>query len=237
MILPRYHATAAGATVLVALGMAGTIVLAHHAQGGTDEGPDLSQMEAIEVSVARPAKPNKQPQKQHRDPVHKTDLGVSHDDKPPPKDKDKPKDQPAAKPDDNSPGPTTAIPDDEPVGKPTVEAGQFNNNKFGNADVDSGDPYLQDAVKDVLAGWEYPKILDTAGTPPLGCVQFDLDGKVLDLHIKEKSGNGDMDDSVERALKQFKETRNKDPKAVPDRNGLREKIAGWNGWICFRFKV
>src|SRR5262249_7370257 len=150
----------------------------------------------------------------------------------------KPDDKPKDKPDDNKDGPATSITDDSaPVGKPTVEPGQFNKNKFGNADVDKGDPYFQDAVKDVLAGWEYPKILDSEGTPPLGCVQFDFDGKVLDLHIQEKSGNGDMDDSVERALKQFKDARNKDPKAVPDRQELRDELTRWNGWICFRFKV
>jgi hypothetical protein len=234
--LPRYHAISAGGTIFVALLVVALATLDHeHGCGGapSEAGPDLTKLEAIEVSVARPAKPAKQPQKQHRDAVHKNDIGVSHDDKQPPPDpkKKKPDDKPQ-KPDDDKDGPATNIDDsDTPVGKPTSDIGQFNPNKFGNADVDKGDPYLRDVVKDVLAGWEFPKILDAQGVP-IGCVHLDADGKVVDTKFKQKSGNDDLDDSVERALKAFKDTRNKDPKPVPT-----NLLDITTEWVCFQFKL
>jgi hypothetical protein len=231
----RYHVIAGGVCVIALLGGAVAAQTPWLHFGIDDKGPDLAHMDAIEVTVARPAKQAKQPQKQHREAVHTQEQGLAHDDKKPP-DPKKPDEQKPAKPDDPTPGPAAKPGDDEPVGKPTVEAGKFNPNTVGNADVDSGDPYLQDVVKDVLTGWEYPKILNAGGVP-LGCVQLDLDGKVLDIHMKEKSGNGELDDSVERSLKLFKETRNKHPQSVPNRGNLRDMISAWNGWICFRFKV
>lgn len=234
MILPRYHATAFGGTTLVALIVVALATLDHaNGCGGapSEAGPDLTKLEAIEVSVARPAKPARQPQKQHREAVHQNDVGVSHDDKQPPPKDPKTKDQPA-KPDDNKDGPQTKIDDsDTSVGKPTSDIGQFNPNKYGNADVDKGDPYLRDIVKDVLAGWEFPKILDATGVP-IGCVRLDPDGKVVDTLFKQKSGNGDLDDSVDRALKNFKDTRNKNPQQVPTK-----LLDITTEWVCFQFKL
>jgi hypothetical protein len=231
VILPRYHATAAGSTALIALVVIGFATLEHRSFGDADEGPALDDLKVMEVSVARPAKPNKQPQKQHRDPVHQVDQGVAHDDKKKPDDPKPKPDNPKPKPDDDKDGPAAKPGDDEPIGKPTSDVGDFNPNKFGNADVDKGDPYLRDVVKDVLSGWEFPKILEATGVP-LGCVRLDADGKVVDTLFKTKSGNGDLDDSVERALKTFKETRNKSPQQVPTK--LLEITTEW---ICFQFKV
>jgi outer membrane biosynthesis protein TonB len=237
--LPRYHAISAGGTAFVALFVCALAVADYQGVGGcggaaADNGPDLTKLEAIEVSVARPAKPAKQPQKQHREAVHQADQGVAHHDdpiKPPPDKKKKPDDQ-QPKPDDNKDQPTAKIDDtDDPLGKPTSDIGQFNPNKFGNADVDKGDPYLRDIVKDVLAGWEFPKILDASGVPT-GCVHLDADGKVIDTKFKQKSGNEDLDDSVDRALEAFKKARNQDPKPVPPR--LMDITTEW---VCFDFKL
>jgi len=232
VILPRYHATAAASTVMFALLVVAASILERELTAGVEEGPDLTKLEAIEVSIARPAKPAKQPQKQHREAIHDTDQGVAHDDKKKPDDtKKKPEDK-KAKPDDDKDGPTSKIDDsDEPVGKPTTDVGAFNPNKFGNAAVDKGDPFLRDIVKDVLSAWEFPKILDASGVP-VGCVRLDPDGKVVDTLFKTKSGNGDLDDSVEHALKEFKETRNKNPQQVPTK--LLEITTEW---VCFQFKL
>ena len=236
MNLPRYHAMSAGGTTLVVLLVVALATLDHERGCGgapSEAGPDLTKLEAIEVSVARPAKPAHQPQKQHREAVHQADQGVAHDDKkqPPPDKKKKPDDK-QQKPDDNKDEPTAKIDDtDEPVGKPTTDIGQFNPNKFGNADVDKGDPYLRDIVKDVLAGWEFPKILDATGVPT-GCVHLDADGKVVDTKFKQKSGNAELDDSVDRALDAFKKARNQDPKPVPPR--LMDITTEW---VCFDFKL
>jgi hypothetical protein len=233
LVLPGYHATALGGTVLVCIAIAAAAVSGHLRQGDDEPGPDLTKLEAIEVSVARPAKPARQPQKQHREPVHQADQGVSRDDKKPPDDKKKPDDK-HPKPDDNKDGPTSAIPDDTdtPAGKPTSDMGQFNPNKFGNAAVDKGDPYLRELVTDVLAaGGDFPKILSASGNP-LACIHLDPDGKVVETLFKEKSNNPDLDDWVDHALKTFKDKRNQQPKQVPTR--LLETITGW---ICFHFDL
>jgi hypothetical protein len=225
----------AGGTTLVVLIVVGLATLDHERGCGgapSEAGPDLSKLEAIEVSVARPSKPAKQPQKQHRDPVHKQDLGVSHDDKQPPPDpkKKKPDDKPQ-KADDNKDGPASSIDDpDEPAGKPTSDIGAFNPNKFGIDDIDAGDEYWRDMKAGVLeAGGDFPTLSE--GGKVMGCVHLDPDGKVEDVVIKDNPG-GDGASWVDTALKNFKKARNDHPKQVPTR-----LLPYLNGWICFKFDL
>ena len=231
MILGRYHAVAAMGTVLALLG-GGVAARASWIEVPKDKGPDLGKLDAIEVSVARPAAPARQPQKRHREKVHQADKGVAHDDKQPP-DHKKPKDKPQQKPDDDQDGPVTHIDDsDEPVGMPTHDMGAFNPNKFGNAAVDTGTPYMRDVVSGILSHWSYPKILQGQGTPVM-CVHLDPSGKVVDTKFKTRSGDAELDDSVERAIKAFQADREKTPKPVTDSRDL----ATITGWICLKFDL
>jgi len=231
LILGRYHAAAAIGTLITLLG-GGVAARASWIDQPDDKGPDLGKLDAIEVSVARSAAPAKQPQKPHREKIHKQERGVAHDDKKPP-DKKKPKDEPRAKPDDDQEGPTAHIEDtDEPAGMPTHDIGAFNPNKFGNAAVNTGTPYMRDVVSGILSHWSYPKILQDQGTPVM-CVHLDQSGKVVDTKFKTKSGNAELDDSVERAIKDFQADREKTPKPVTDSRDL----ATITGWICLKFDL
>ena len=236
MIHGRYHAIAGGAMFVgLILGAIGAQAKLLDGKRGDDDdkGPDL-QLKAIEVSVARPSQnKTRQPQKPHRDPVHDQSLkGLAHDDKAHPPDKKKP-DDPKQKPDDDKDGPASTIKDDDnPVGKPVSDPGQFNPNKFGTDDVDRGDPYLQELKKDILqAGGPFPTIIQAKGTP-LACLHVAADGTIADTLFKEKSGDGDVDQWVEGALKGITKDRKEHPQEVPAR--LYEQISGW---ICFHFDL
>jgi hypothetical protein len=230
----EYHVVAGCAAFIAALGI-GVGARAKLLDPGAppdDKAIDMD-LTAIEVSVARPQKKATQPQKQHRDPVHKQQQGLSHDDKVKPPEQKKPDDKPKGKPDDDKTGPASTITDDSaPVGKITPDQGSFNQNKFGIDDVDTGDPYLRDLKAGLIeAGGTFPTILQATGQP-LACLHLDADGKVVDTKFKEKSGDGDVDAWVEHALKQFETARNKDPKQVP--TNLLPLI---QGWICFHFDL
>ena len=62
----------------------------------------------------------------------------------------------------------------------------------------------------------------------LGCVKLDKDGKIVDRFVKKKSGNANLDRSVELALKQAPDMTG----PVPDDLIDLMTVKG----ICFRFK-
>jgi hypothetical protein len=232
----QYHVVAGCAAFVAALtiGIAARAKLLDPGAPADDKAIDMD-LTAVEVSVARPQKKITQPQKQHRDPVHKQQAqGLAHDDKkPPPDQKKKPDDKPKQTPDDDKDGPTAKITDDTaPAGKITEEQGSFNPNKFGIDDVDKGDEYLKGVKEGLIeAGGTFPTILEATGQP-LACVHIDQDGKVIDTLFKQKSGDGDVDNWVERALKEYEKAANKDPKPVPE-NSRKYTY----GWICFHFNL
>lgn len=232
----QYHAVAGCAAFVAALviGVGARAKLLDPGAPADDKTTDMD-LTAVEVSVQRPSKPKAQPQKPHRDPVHKQEQGLAHDDrKPPPEQKKKP-DQPKGKPDDDKKPdpnePPSQITDDQ-TGPKTTPQGSFNENKFGIDPVDAGDPYLGDLKSGLIeAGGTFPTILQATGQP-LACLHLDADGKVIDTNFKEKSGDGDVDEWVAHALKAFETARNKDPKQVPTK--LLPLI---QGWICFHFDL
>jgi hypothetical protein len=198
-----------------------------------DDGPNLDDMEAIEASLAyKKAEPKKQPQKKKNAPQPEEKIeGVSRDDQ---KDPVEPKkDEPKKTPDEET-DPLAKFrrdnDDDLDTGKTKDEdVGQFDGSEFGFADVTKGDEYWQHLIADMR--WEYPELLAGEGVP-VGCIHLELDGKVAEIKLHTKSGNDELDDSVERALKTLKKSRDDEPVAVPDR--LQKQT---RKWICFKFTV
>jgi len=199
-----------------------------------DDGPNLAEMEAIEASLAVKETPSKQPQKPKRAPVPEVKPeGMSTDaDRPPVP----PKEDKAKKPDEDFSKQYEKFKrtDDDELepGKPTEEVGSFDGSEFGFAEENKGDPFFQKLIADLVAIWEYPKILEGSGVP-VGCMRLGADGKIIDINFKEKSGDAALDDSVERALATLKKDRNQDPRPVPTH---LLKVATTR-WTCFRFKL
>jgi hypothetical protein len=225
-----------GTVFLIAAMIAPVAIFAGGGGGSSDDGPKLTEMEAIEATLAY-KKPNtpKQPQKQFQPPppADKPD-GLSHDDQKKPDDK-KPDDKKikAAEPTADDYKKFQRHDDDTPVGKPTQDdVGAFDGSEHGFAEVSRGDPYFQKLVADLLNGWEYPEILADAGVP-VGCLHIDASGKIVDTKFKEKSGSSELDDSVDRALSGLKKSRSENPVPVPT-HLLRDATTKW---VCFKFKV
>jgi hypothetical protein len=233
------HVIAAVITVVLGGGMLGGAVVLSGIGGSNheEEGPNLDDMEVIEATLAyKKPTPKKQPQKPMRapNPEVKPD-GVSHDaDKPVTEPKDEP-DKPK-KPDDLSKvlDQYKRPNDDEDldVGKPKEEdLGEFDGSDFGWAESTKGDPYFVALVSDLREGWEYPEISPGDGVPVV-CIHLEPDGKIPETDFKEKSGNAELDDSVERQLSKLEKKRGEHPRPVPD-NLLKLT----RKWICFRMKV
>lgn len=200
---------------------------------GTAKADPYADMEVIDAALAElPKKPQQQPQKKFRAPEPDAKpVGVSRDDKAAPV--DKPVDEPKSK--DTVPSlDDVRRPDnsDEPIGKPDeVTVGAFDGSEFGFGDETRGDPFLGALKADLLRSWEYPEILSDVGTP-VGCIHIEPDGKIPEWELREKSGNTELDDSVERALRELQKLRNAEPREVPV-----HLIPKTRKWICWRMKV
>lgn len=191
-----------------------------------------ADMEVIDAALAEKAPTEVvQPQKQFRQPDPVKPEGVSRDADARPV--DKPKDDPkpidinavldknrSRDDDDLPPGPATT---------PTV--GAFDGSEDGWGDETRGDPFLGALKSDLLRGWEYPEILSDVGTP-VGCIHLEPDGTIPEVVLREQSGNSELDDSVERALRELQKRRDKEPKPVP-----AHLIPKTRKWICYRMKV
>lgn len=192
----------------------------------------FADMEVIDASLAEKAPAQVvQPQKKFRTPDPVPPQGVASD--PNAKPVDKPKDDPKDDIDidkvlnrnrdddeDLDVGPTT-----QPV------VGAFDGSEDGWGDETKGDPYLGALKSDLLRVWEYPEILSDVGTP-VGCIHLEPDGTIPEYVLREQSGNAELDDSVERALKELQKKREKDPKPVP-----AHLVPKTRKWICYRMKV
>jgi hypothetical protein len=120
------------------------------------------------------------------------------------------------------------VDDDDPVGKPTEEAGAFNENERGFADETKGHPFFQRVARDINEGWEFPKIL-SASNAATGCLHITADGKIAKTRL-DKSGDAALDQSAEDALKKVETKRNNNPEPVPtDIAKLTTR------WTCFKF--
>lgn len=232
------HAWASVGMAIVIVGLGGGLYAAEAAGGDDDRGPDLDDMEAIEASLAyRKAEPKKQPQKKRKAPPPPKDAEkISRDaDKDPVEPK---KDEPVTKPPDDLEDLYKQMQEkrqndeDAEYGKPTEpDQGAFDGSEYGFAEETKGDPYFQKLVADLVAGWTYPKLLDEHGDP-VGCMRLEKDGTVSDTLFKQKSGNAELDDSVERALKAVVKLRKEEPAPVPS-----HLLKHTTRWICFKFTV
>lgn len=116
-----------------------------------------------------------------------------------------------------------------PAQQPVV--GRFDGSEDGFGDETRGDPYLGALKSDLLRAWEFPEILSDVGTP-IGCIHLEPDGTIPEVVLREKSGNDELDDSVERALRALKKKRDEEPKPVP-----AHLIPKTRKWICYRMRV
>ncbi len=234
------HLAAGLGALLVSAAMVATPLVYAGSSKPEIVGPDLADMEAIEATLAyKSAAPPKQPQKKFQPPPETAKPeGVSTD-------ADKKPDPP--KPEEEKPPPPKQQPDlqsdyeklrqqrssDDPIGKPSdEELGEFDGSKFGFAEVSKGDPYFQKLVSDLLSGWEYPEILQDSGLP-VGCLRLSAEGKIQDTLFRQKSGNNELDDSVERALDAVQKLRNQNPSPVP----THLLKAATTKWVCLNFRA
>jgi hypothetical protein len=247
------HLTAFFGTILLSAAVATPTLV--FAGGGDDDGPriDLDEMESIEASLAVKSKDYKQPQKDKRAPDPIVDEKIGGDPTKPDKvcttneecgkgricrDGKCIKD-PNAKPEDTKDVVDDydkyARPDTDDIGKPKdPEIGQFDGDERGWAEDSKGDPWFQQLIADLRGEWEYPEISAEQGVP-VGCLHVKPDGTIADTEFKtkDKSGNPELDDSVERALARLKKKRDADPVPVPT-HLLRKATTKW---VCFRFKL
>lgn len=233
--------SAAGVTLLVALVGGGGYYANASSQGGPPPRPPLAELEAMEVALAMKseAPPKKLPDKPKQAPPPEVKVeGASRDpDRPVEPEKDKKKEETKPPPKDLDEQMRKLreqrLRDDEDAefGKPPPDQGTFDGSKYGWATESKGDPYLQKLVGDLLSCWTYPRGLAEEGEP-VGCMRLDPDGRITDTLFRTKSGNPDLDQSVERALKQLKELRNENPVAVPS-----QTLPATRKWICFKFIV
>jgi hypothetical protein len=222
--------------------MVGVVVLitimARDASAAANKGPNLDDMESIEASLAYKKPTPKQPQKpKQAPPPDVKPEGVSHDEQKKPDEVKKP-DEPVKKPDqtvdDEYKKYQRKNTDDEDAefGKPTEpDIGAFDGSEFGFATETKGDPYFQALVADLLKGWEFPELLSDTGTP-VECLRLEASGKISDTLFKTKSGNAELDDSVEQQVKALVKLRDEDPRPVPD-HLLKQTMR----WICIKFTV
>ncbi len=227
------HIVSGIGTFVIAVLMVGLVVKSADWAGADTKPRDrFEDMEVIDAALAELVKkPQQQPQKKFKapDPTVKP-QGVTRDDQAKPVDRP---DEPVAKPDVN-PLDKFDRPDndDEPVGKPDEQpVGAFDGSEFGFGDETRGDPFLGALKADLLRSWEYPEILSDVGTP-VGCIHIEPDGTIEAWELREKSGNAELDDSVERALRDLEKLRDGEPKPVP-----AHLIPKTRKWICYRMKV
>jgi hypothetical protein len=224
-------AAATGLAMVVALGVA-VAFYSKSAWGDDDEddGPSERDLEAIEATLAykKAEKPPTQPQKIKQPPPPEVKPeGVSHDDKAEPV-KDPEPDKPLAVPDDNpdvTEGPATLPDDDEETGPTAKPDGEVDGSDIGFASTSRGPKYFQQMNAELRAGWEFPTILEGKGVPE-ACIRIEPDGKVQ-TKLDKRSGDADLDRSVEAALETFEKLRNSDPQKVPD-----DLLDFTERWIC-----
>ena len=202
--------------------------------GDADAAARFSESQTIEASLAFKAvdPKDRQPQKQKKKkfaPDDKAPVVFDPDAGPPP---DKKQDQ-KVKPDEvdiksvldkNRP----QNPDLSSTGAEEIpKEGSANGSEWGTEKDAHGDPYAGELKGHIHSAWELPAIEQGTGEV-LGCVKLDKDGKIVDRFVKKKSGNANLDRSVELALKQAPDM--KEP--VPDDMIDLMTVKG----ICFRFK-
>lgn len=105
--------------------------------------------------------------------------------------------------------------------------GSAGGSEWGTEKDAKGHPYAGELKGRIHSAWELPAI-EQGGGEAHGCVKLDKDGKIVDRFVKHKSGNANLDRSVELALRQAPDM----TEPVPDDLIDLMTVKG----ICFRFK-
>ena len=204
--------------------------------GSADADERFASSETIEASLAFKAvdPKTKQPQKQKKKKYRPDDRApVIKDETAPPRDEVKPPDHKVkVKPDEvdiKSVLEKNKL-QDESLSSTGVEEvpkeGSTDGSEWGTEKDAKGHPYAGELKGRIYGAWQLPSLEQGTGEA-VGCVKLDRDGKIVDRHVKQKSGNANLDRSVELALKQAPDM--EDP--VPD--DLVELMTSKG--ICFRF--
>ncbi len=106
--------------------------------------------------------------------------------------------------------------------------GSAEGSKWGTEVDAKGHPYAAELKGRIYSAWMVPS-LETGSGEAHGCVKLDADGKIVDRHVKKKSGNANLDRSVELALKQAPDMET----PVPEELLSLITVKG----ICFRFTI
>jgi hypothetical protein len=105
--------------------------------------------------------------------------------------------------------------------------GSAGGSEWGTEKDARGHPYAGELKGRIHSAWELPALEQGTGEAE-GCVKLDKNGKIVDRFMKKKSGNANLDRSVEVALKQAPDM----TEPVPD--DLVDLMTSKG--ICFRFK-
>jgi len=227
-------------TVLLHAGLVGVALL--HMGGDSAADPAASRFEnavTIEASLAfKEVKPeSRQPQKQKKETysppeVPKIDTDpIAQPEEPVP---ERPKHKVRPKPEEIDIKKTLAknrAQDDDLSSTGVDEVpreGSADGSKWGTETDAKGHPYAAELKGRIYSAWTVPS-LETGSGEAQGCVKLDGDGKIVDRHVKKKSGNANLDRSVELALKQAPDME----EPVPE--DLRSLITVKG--ICFRFTI
>ncbi len=106
--------------------------------------------------------------------------------------------------------------------------GSADGSEWGSERDARGDPYAGELRGRIESVWSVPSVETGAGVAQ-GCVKLDEDGKIVDRHVKKKSGNANLDRSVELALKQAPDMEEPVPEHLIDLITVKG--------ICFRFTL
>jgi len=106
--------------------------------------------------------------------------------------------------------------------------GSADGSEWGSEREAKGHPYAGELKGRIKSVWQVPA-LETGGGVAEGCVKLDRSGKIVDRFVKKKSGNANLDRSVETALNEAPDM--EDP--VPDDLVDLVTVKG----ICFRFTL
>lgn len=220
-------------TVLLHGALLGLIILKQ--SGSSDASQGFGEAVTIEASLAfkERTSENNQPQKQRRKKYRPPEAPKIADDtaSEPEKEEDRDKPPPDADFDIEATLDQNRI-DDPDLSSTGVDElpqeGSADGSEWGTERDAKGDPYAGELKGRIYSVWKVPT-LETGSGEAHGCVKLDKDGKVVDRHMKKKSGNANLDRSVELALKQAPDM--EDP--VPDHLIDLVTVKG----ICFRFTL
>lgn len=106
--------------------------------------------------------------------------------------------------------------------------GAADGSEWGSERDARGDPYAGELKGRIHSVWTVPSVEIEGGTVQ-GCVKLDADGKIVDRAVKKKSGNANLDRSVELALKQAPDMEEPVPEHLIDLITVKG--------ICFRFTL